>query len=295
MPAISVIMAVYNTDRYLRRAVLSILQQTFLDFEFIIVDDGSTDRSPTLLRAFAGVDRRVNTIRNSENRGVPASLNRALAAARAPLTAVMDSDDVALPNRLLQQLHFMQTRPEVSLLGTQVKLVDPYGFAMLRTTDLPLESGQIQNDLLKLTWPIVHPTVVFRTEAARDRGGYDSRFPVHHDHDLFLKLSEAGELANLPEVHLLYRRHGAALTARKGNRQELTTILESAATRRGGLPELRSTDSRSSYFNILTVESRSVKVRLLGWAMADVLLFRRGAWRALVAQVGSIIRRIQKR
>ncbi len=226
---------------------------------------------------------------------MPASLNRALAAARAPLTAVMDSDDVALPNRLLQQLQFMQMRPEVSLVGTQVKLIDPYGFAILHKTDLPLENGRIQDDLLKLGWPIVHPTVVFRTEAARNRGGYDSRFPVHHDHDLFLKMSEAGELANLPEVHMLYRRHGAALTARKGNRQELTSILESAATRRGGLPELRSSDSPSSYFNLLKVQSRAIKVRLHGWSVADLLLSRRGAWRTLVEQVGSIIRRIRKR
>ena len=125
-PAISVVMSVYNGARYLHPAVESILEQDFADFEFIIVDDGSTDGSGAILLEFAEKDARIRLIQR-ENRGLVASLNEAIALARAPLIARMDCDDIAMPDRFTRQIEYLADHPEIAIVGSHIHEIDEDG------------------------------------------------------------------------------------------------------------------------------------------------------------------------
>src|SRR5437016_6143907 len=133
MPTVSIIMAVHNAERFLAAAVESVLAQSFGDFEFIIVDDGSSDDSGAILRQFAKQDDRIHLIAR-ENRGLTCSLNEMIAEARGEFLARMDADDLALPQRLAVQVKFMQEHPDVVLLGGAYELIDEAGRALTTLT-----------------------------------------------------------------------------------------------------------------------------------------------------------------
>src|SRR4051812_47715917 len=125
-PAVSIVMPVYNGAAYLAEAVRSMLGQTFEDYEFVIVDDGSTDRTPRILAEFERQDRRIRVISRA-NTGIVGALNDGIAAAEAPLVARMDADDVSTPQRLHRQVAYLLDHPEVVVLGSRVIGTDPYG------------------------------------------------------------------------------------------------------------------------------------------------------------------------
>ena len=127
IPQVSVIMPVYNGGRYLREAVDSILNQTFREFEFIIIDDGSTDDTWSVLTDYAAHDSQVRLIQNEANIGLTRSLNKGLAVSRAALIARQDADDISMPERLARQIAFLEMHPEVGLLGTQGDFIDADG------------------------------------------------------------------------------------------------------------------------------------------------------------------------
>ena len=196
-PAVSVVMPVYNAQRYLAEAVDSILAQTWRDFEFVIVDDGSTDRSPKLLERYAVRDSRIKLIRRP-NTGIVGALNDGLAAASGELVARMDADDVALPERFEKQVAYLAEHPEVVALGSRVTGVDPYGCVLFHS-EHKLAHEEIDAGLLRgVGWAIVHPAAMLRREAVAKVGGYRKEFQWVEDLDLFLRLGEAGRLANLP-------------------------------------------------------------------------------------------------
>lgn len=213
-PSVSVIMGVYNRQRFLRPAILSVLTQTLTDFEFIIVNDGSTDASAEILREFAQTDPRIVVISSAVNQGVAKSLNLALGQARAECLAIMDSDDVAMRDRLQTEFSFLTAHPEIVLVGSHAKLIDFNGANIPVTVDLPTSHEEIDQALLGLGWPVIHPTVMLRTACVRMIGGYDEAYPSKTDHDLLLRMAEKGRLANLKDVLLAYRIHHEALTAR---------------------------------------------------------------------------------
>src|SRR5512135_1833139 len=125
-PLISVCMPVYNAERYIARAVESILGQTFGDFEFLILDDGSTDGSLEILRRYANHDPRIR-LTSRPNKGLPPSLNELVDQARGEFIARMDADDVALPERFARQVEYLRAHPDCVLVGSRVQLVDPEG------------------------------------------------------------------------------------------------------------------------------------------------------------------------
>ncbi len=129
LPRISVFMPVYNTERYVAAAVQSVLEQTFTDFEFIIVDDGSTDRSPEIVEAIARRDSRINFVRRPHG-GRVAVLNYGLSLCQADLVASMDSDDITLPGRFQLQIDYLTEHPEILAVGTRLRLMDPEGVAI---------------------------------------------------------------------------------------------------------------------------------------------------------------------
>jgi glycosyltransferase involved in cell wall biosynthesis len=205
MTRISVIMPVFNCAGYVEAAIASILDQTYTDFEFIIIDDGSTDQTGKLVDAAAARDARIHLI-SRENRGISPSLNEGLALARGEYVARMDGDDIALPERFATQIAFLDANPECGLVGTQIMFVDPEGRPLI-PMQAPLTHDAIVSTMMRGRESISHPTVMFRRKQALEIGGYLDRFVVAQDIDFFLRMADKAGLANLPDMMLHYRQH----------------------------------------------------------------------------------------
>ena len=197
-PRLSVLMSVYNGERYLREAVESILDQTFTDFEFIVVDDGSTDSTWSILSDYAARDARIVLIRNPVNIGLTRSLNKGLALAQGEYIARQDADDVSLPRRLERQLSYLEQHREVGGLGTWAEIIDEENTAV-RTIRTPTEHAEICAQLL-LWNPLIHTSLCARRSSIDVIGGYNAEIPYAQDYDLWWRLSRVQRLACLPQV-----------------------------------------------------------------------------------------------
>ena len=212
VPALSVVTTVYNTERYVAAAVDSVLRQTFRDFEYILVDDGSTDGSLSILRDFERRDPRVRVI-SRPNTGIVKAANEGIALARGKYLARMDSDDLAMPERFEKQIAYLDAHPDCVLLGSRVMVMDPYG-SPVAVSGQPLAHDEIDAELRTVRggWALVQPSVMMRTDALRAVGAYRGTHNVSEDHDLFARLAEVGRVANLEEPLLWYRRHYKSVT-----------------------------------------------------------------------------------
>jgi len=234
---ISVIMPFHNAQKYLAAAVESVLAQTFGDFEFILLDDGSTDDSLYLCKKYERQDSRIRLI-TRPNKGFTKSLNECIGIAYGQLIARMDADDICLQQRFERQIEHLNKYPDRVLVGAQAMLIDEDGEELCPMPELVLEHEAIDKALMAKKWPIVHPSVMMRTEAVKAVGGYNEAYRTAQDHDLFLKLAEKGRLANLPEILIKYREHhGAAGSARSDEQNRNVDTMVAAACVRRGLPE----------------------------------------------------------
>ena len=237
-PRVSVIMGAYNAERYLAQAVESILGQTFADLEFLVIDDGSTDGTRQILDQYAARDPRL-TVRTRANRGHERTLNELLGLARAPLVARMDADDVSLPERLEKQVAFLDAHPDHGLVGAQTVQIDERGDPIPdREFGVRLTHEDIVGVLQEWS-PFVHPTVMYRRDVVLGVGGYRPIFRHAEDWDLWLRLSPATKLANLPDRLMLYRLHGGQLSTRYLAEQTRSFVLALLSHRAvlAGLPD----------------------------------------------------------
>ena len=203
-PTVSVVMPVYNTEPYLTDSVGSILGQTFHDLELICVDDGSSDGSLEILRRYERADARVHVITLSQSGNYKAR-NAGMTRARGRYIAAMDSDDVALPERLRRQMDYMEAHPECVALGAAVRVVGP-DLMPIDVDRRALDHETIDQQALGGDGSAIRqPVAMFRTEAVRRVGGYRDELVLQGDTDLYLRLAEIGRLANLPDILLLYR------------------------------------------------------------------------------------------
>jgi glycosyltransferase involved in cell wall biosynthesis len=229
-PLVTVLMPVYNGERFVLDAVASILAQTFKDFELLVIDDGSTDKTRNLLETIS--DPRLHILANPTNLGLIATLNRGLELAHGRYVARMDADDVAHPQRLERQITFLEAHPEVAVLGTAVDLINADGkrFSGLH---YPCDPEKIRQ-LLPEECSLIHPTVVFRRDIVLAEGGYNSAARHAEDYDLWLRLSERHQLANLPDPLLGYRIHPAqvSITNLRTQYETVQSIREKALARR---------------------------------------------------------------
>jgi len=228
-PPVSWVMPVFNGGRYLREAVESVLCQTFGDFEFIVINDGSTDGSAAVLEEYASRDRRLRVF-SQENRGLVDALNRGCALARGELIARMDADDVSLPDRLRLQVAFLSEHPEVALLGGQLIIIDEEN-RIVRTSGGSAESAVLKERLFAGKPVFAHPAVVMRAQAFREAGGYRKPFLHAEDYDLWLRIAEHHEVANLPVPLLRHRVHPGQVTHQHVRQQIVSTLAARAAAR----------------------------------------------------------------
>jgi glycosyltransferase involved in cell wall biosynthesis len=232
-PAISVCMPVYNAKRYLAEAVESILGQTFSEFEFLIIDDGSTDGSLAMLKRYAAKDRRIR-LWSGPNAGYVPRLNEMLRLARGHLIARMDADDVSLRDRFARQVDFLGAHPEVDVVGSGQLCIDPRGYT-LTVWIPPLGHEGIQECALAGGGPISHPSVMMRREAVLAAGGYRVEMMPAEDFDLWLRMGERAQLANLPDLLVRYRMHDQSVSERhqRSQLERMQRAVDEACDRRG--------------------------------------------------------------
>ena len=225
-------MSVYNGEPWVAEAVESVLAQTFADFEFVVVNDGSTDRTGAVLDRWG--DPRLKVVHQSRV-GLTSSLNRALHLATAPLVARMDADDVALPERFARQLAYLDVHPDVGLLGTGWHEISPSG-EILRTVVPPVSDDAIRRALIRSN-PFIHTSVTMRREVILAAGCYDESFAVAQDYDLWFRMSQITRMANLPEPLVLRRiTPGRVSTARDTSRLRAEVAVKLRALRSGAYP-----------------------------------------------------------
>jgi len=200
-PQVSVLMPVYNGEKYLREAIDSILNQTFTNFEFIIINDASADNSRAIIENCN--DERIRLLNNDQNQGLPYCLNRGLDAARGEYIARMDADDISLPERLEKQIAFMEEHNEIGLCGTWIKYFGEKDLVLA----FPSDDATIRCKLL-FENNIAHPSVVVRRSLLVDNNlFYNPAFKFAEDYDLWSRCGRHFHLANLGEILLLYRLH----------------------------------------------------------------------------------------
>jgi glycosyltransferase involved in cell wall biosynthesis len=211
-PRVTVLLAVYNGDAYLREGVDSVLGQTFEDFELLIVDDASTDGAVASLPH----DPRIRVLRNEQNIGQIPSMNRGLREARGDYVARLDHDDVCLPRRLERQVALLDARPEVALTATWVDIVDTQGRLWTHVRPRVDSFSDFVCHVTTGHVHLVHPSLMFRRELVVQLGGFDERLNAAEDQDLYRRLVLGRHEARVvPETLLLYRRHEQQMTVAK--------------------------------------------------------------------------------
>lgn len=200
-PKISVVISVRNQEKYLIKAVQSILNQSYTNFELLIVDDASKDNSGNILKSIK--DPRVKIITNSKHIGLTKSLNLAINKSTGEYIARMDADDISYPERLKTEMAFLEKHPEIALVGSWVELINEAG-KRLSLKRLPCTSLEIKNKLIKAN-QFYHPTLLIRKEVLLKYGLYDEKFEYSQDYELILRIASHCQVANIPESLLMYR------------------------------------------------------------------------------------------
>lgn len=213
MPKVSVVMCVFNGCDFVSDAIDSILSQSFMDFEFIICDDGSTDDTPKILKDYAKIDKRVKIITKG-NSGLTKSLNWAITFAGGEYIARQDADDISLSNRLKEQVQYLDANENISLLGTNT-IESKLGKKRVGT-HYDIEAI---NKIVFLQNPFSHTSVMFRAKEFRDIGGYDPSFDTSQDFELWMRFAKNGKIAMLEEPMVILRQDYSLVSQKFRHRQ----------------------------------------------------------------------------
>ncbi len=233
VPPLSVVTSVFNNAPYLPLAIESILNQSLGDFEFLIVNDGSTDGSAEIMDGYAARDSRIKIL-HQENRGTIVAVNRGIAEARSPLIARMDGDDIAKPDRFEKQMAFISAHPDTCLLGTAINLMDEDGADTGRKVVYPQSDSELRHNLDEDQGPnFAQNTVIMRKTVFDALGGYHAAYRHCEDYDLWLRFSsEPGtKMANLAEPLVYYRKYAGQVSSRHMVAQAIGASVSYAAHR----------------------------------------------------------------
>jgi hypothetical protein len=227
-PLVSVVVAVFDGDKYIADALDSVLGQSFGDFECIVINDGSTDNTAGILQDYAQRDDRLVVV-HQENRGLVAALNRGCQGVRGQYIARLDADDISVPDRFAKQVDFLARHPAVAVLGGALKLITPTGVSFYEW-QCPLDDRQIK-DALQRGNCMRHSAIMMRKDAFEATGGYRRAFLHAEDYDLWLRMAERFKMANLPDVLVRCRVHPHQVSATHLRQQTLSSLAAQAAAR----------------------------------------------------------------
>jgi len=235
-PLVSVVMPLRNAQQYLREAIDSVLQQNFKNFELLLIDDFSQDDSWAICQSYSAADGRVRLLRN-EAAGIIGALNFGIAHARGELIARMDADDICEPQRFALQVQELQRTPAIAVLGSAASLVNHRG-DVVGELSYATAPSEIYHELLHRSC-IIHPSAMMRTDAVRQAGGYRNAFLRCEDYDLWLRIAEPTNIANLKEPLLRYRLHEEQVTWAGIEQRILSEVVAVALAkrRRAGQPD----------------------------------------------------------
>ncbi|MFA7682335.1 MAG: glycosyltransferase [Candidatus Peribacteraceae bacterium] len=295
-PKITVLLAVYNGERFLRQALDSISDQTFKDYECVIINDGSVDSTAEILLDYR--DPRFIVVQNGENLGLTSSLNRGLALARGQYIARMDADDISLPDRLELQVRYLDVHPEVGAIGGAMEIIDGSGES-LGHMGVRVGHEIIKADLLINDCSFYSPTATVRTSLLQQLNGYNESYVYAQDYDLWWRLSEISHLESLRKVLVKHRRHGTSISQKHRQAQmRLAYIISQNAVQSSLNHQYLDTNayqrfwwtyhSRRESLNITGRELQSKDIRKL-WALWELLASnaaRRHVWGPRLAEFG---------
>ncbi|OBQ26573.1 MAG: glycosyl transferase [Aphanizomenon flos-aquae MDT14a] len=223
-PKITVVMPVYNGEKYLDTAIKSILNQKFTNFEFVIVDDASTDNSVEIINSYQ--DQRIKLIKNNVNLGIPTTRNKCLQESSGEYVAVLDCDDYAYPSRLAEQLEFMENNPDFGMVGSWVELIDENDDLTGEVWNEDEPSQKIPCRLLFHNY-FAHSAVLLRRSAldtVKINGEiYRKDYPNAQDYDLWVRISKKFKVWNIPKVLIKYRVHSHCISLKSANLVEQLT------------------------------------------------------------------------
>lgn len=219
---ISVILPCYNNAKYLNEALTSVLQQSYADFELIIIEDGSTDNSREIIKGFT--DPRIKLLEHKTNLGIVISLNEGIKIAQGEYIARMDADDVMLPGRLGRQAEFLDQNPKVAVVGSYAETIDENNNFLGYYDYPPLNDKAIRRMLLTHN-PFIHPSTMLRRNLLLASGGYKNNFNHIEDYELWTRLLQFGQGANLPERLIKYRLNQGGTTSKKRFKMRVLGLL----------------------------------------------------------------------
>jgi len=237
MPAISILMPVYNGEAFLKQAINSVLVQSFLDWELIIINDNSTDKSPEIIKWYLGQDDRIRLISNETNLGLVASLNEGINIAKGEFLARLDCDDYwSNPEKLSKQVNFLAQNPDCALLGAWADMIDESG-KHLKNFCPPVADKKIRGQIL---WHncFLHSSIMVRKSVLLEAGGYKREEQHVEDYGLWLRIGKIAQFANLSEVLVSYRLVPQSVTRTK-NAQQLKSIISLIKKYKGDYPNYR--------------------------------------------------------
>jgi glycosyltransferase involved in cell wall biosynthesis len=218
---VSIIIITYNREKYIHEAIDSILEQSFTDWEAIIIDDASEDNTEQIVQTYTDNNPKIKYYRNEKNLGIAKSRNRGLEIAQGEYIAPLDSDDIWLDkNKLKKQVDFLDVNPDYALLGGGIMHIDAQSKPIKKVL-FPVYDSVIRNIILQFN-PFAQSTLIFRKGVALECGGYSTEYKVADDYDLWLKIGMKHKFTNIPQVLSGYRIHGGNITKTK----RLTTARE---------------------------------------------------------------------
>ncbi len=221
-PIVSVVLPVYNGEKFLSEAIESVLNQTFGDFELVIINDGSTDSSLSIIQNFMSEDTRIKLI-DRENKGLVTSLNEGIAIAKGQYIARMDADDICLPTRLSEQVSFLEKHPTVAVLGTQATMIDENGLKIgsVRT----LKYNYLIKGFCFFSSPFIHPSVMLNRHILSNHLYYSSEYLHAEDYELWSRISLLNEMkfANLSQHLLKYRIVKNSISRKNAIQQQVSS------------------------------------------------------------------------
>lgn len=219
---ISVLMPVYNSQKYLGLAIDSILNQTFKDFQFIIVDDGSTDKTWQIIKTYSQKDNRIVALRNPINLNTSSALNKGLAKVKGKYVVRMDADDWSYPDRLESQYKYMESHPKVGVSGGAVEVCNEK-LQRINKRNYPLTDVDVRKIIFHYS-PFAHPATIWRTNIIKKVNGYNENIPYSQDAEVYFKVGQFSKFGNIKKTVIKLRMHDKSSSFSKDRLQEIFAI-----------------------------------------------------------------------